>query len=266
MPFVPKSGEHSIVEVVFGLQFNRPFGTDQLDAIAADEAFYKPLFPTRRPAQSFQISFGAGLPTAQGVARPTSSVFFEGQADGKVTWLLRVDGQNIFVNCLAYTRWDEVWGAVRPYLDRAATSVSEGNLVTGIMLQYIDQFDWTGDISGYSLSGLLKAGPAVPKSLLDKGPNWHLHQGWYREERRLGQGRHHERVNLDGTLDNGVPTVRIDSYLKFDPAKPLAFRTGDVKRKAGRLVPLFETLHTLDKDLLKAALAPKAAKLIKLSI
>jgi uncharacterized protein (TIGR04255 family) len=153
-------------------------------------------------------------------------VFDRVRPDGTLEWRVRADDRAIFVNCLDYTRWREVWARSRAYLFQARALLSApDNPIVSILLQYVDVFEWQGDVAAYTLADLLRReSPYVPPSLWDKGPLWHLYQGWYRsndlpvrEANRLL-----ERVHLDGVLDDqGRPTVKMDTFLNLEARQPL---------------------------------------------
>lgn len=267
MAFEPKSGGHAIVEAVFGLRFSQPFSPDLLEKVVSSHDEWRERFPRISRGVGFQFQVGqdagfAPIPLAQG-----SVAFDRLKPDGGFEWRLRFEGDRLFVNCLAYSRWNEVWGIVSQHLFRAGWLATEGgNPVAGVLLQYIDIFEWNGPLEEYDVAQLLKKGTAVPETILNKGPFWHLHQGWFRREPRVPRAQLLERLHLDAVEDERrKPFVRMDSYLEAQLQEPIALVNGN-DEKNPQLTHLFDVLHDLDKELLDSVLNKKAAKRIKLDV
>lgn len=268
MTFEPKSGSHAIIEVVFGLTFNRPLQQVEIERVIAQHGRWKEWLPRLQRQEGISFSFGAfGFGGGQQIAFPSSGVVFDRlRPDGSLDWRLRVEGQNIFVNCLLYTRWAEIWPQVRG-LQALVLNIIDAQdlLITQLILQYIDVFEWIGDVSSYDATRLIRVDGIAPSGVVSHGPWWHLHQGWFRQDDRLPPGRLLERVNLDAVVDeaNGRPTVKIDTYLTLDLPEPVAIGTQPLE-PTGNLDSWFGILHLLDKDLLRVSLSDEALDRIKL--
>jgi uncharacterized protein (TIGR04255 family) len=268
MAFEPKNDGHAIVEAVIGLQFQRPFKQHEVEAVIQRHDEWREFLPRLARSAGFQISFGPAGGLAQPAIMPGAGVSFDRvKTDGALEWRLRIDGAAIFLNCLNYSRWREVWEHASRLVDRAAElTLAEDNKVTALIIQYIDLFEWKGSPDNYDARFLLRAGNLVPEGVLSKGPLWHLHQGWFRGEDQLGPGRLLERLHIDAVLDErGRPTVRMDSFLSFEPGEAQTFVPGAFLKNDGSGGAWFAILHDLDKKLLAEALTHETVERIGLN-
>ncbi|MFN3547181.1 MAG: TIGR04255 family protein [Mesorhizobium sp.] len=267
MGFEPKSKTHAIVEVVFGLRFAKPFEAQLLEKVVASHDEWRDQFPRVTRGVGFQ--FHLGQEPVLGLPLPPASVAFERlRPDGTADWKLRLEGDRVLLNCLDYSRWSEIWPAASRYLFKVAWLATNGdNPVVAALLQYVDVFEWTGDRNSYDAAELLKKGAAIPATILNKGPFWHLHQGWFRSEPRLPASRLLERVHLDAVEDDRTkrPIVRLDTYLDVTLDAPMVL-VGMGQTENAALASLFSVLHDLDKELMLSVLSTKAAKRIKLNV
>lgn len=261
MPFQPKSNKHAIVEVVFGLVFTRPFHPKEIKALVESHGRWKELLPRRGRTSPFPVPFMQGdeLPPNFPIPLPPSGVTFDRvKPDGSLDWRLRADDAGITVNCLSYTTWPEIYGRARELLSQACeVAVRSDNSIRETFLQYIDVFEWEGEKQAYDLAELLRAdSPYVPPSIRQRGPLWHLHQGFFRTEGLPSPGRLLERNHADGYQDqSGAALVKIDEYLSLHHLAPLA--PSVLFGPRGSADTLFGYLHDLNKDILRHYLTDK---------
>lgn len=257
MDFEPRSGQHAIVEAVLGLTLQASFTPAQIEDLVARHDEWKQLLPRLTSGQGFtfdlngqQFQFPMG--SAAGV------MFDRVKPNGDLEWRLRVQGDTIFVNCLSYAGWSKVWDQAADLFRRSMSGLG-GVPVKGALLQYIDVFDWGGPVDEYNISNLMNFDSgAVPKTLLGRGPFWHLHEGWFRAEKTLPPGRLLERFHADAVQEpNGRASVKFDSQSSVEMADVVP---ADDKTVAS----LFDTLHSLHKSLLGQFITPRIADRIGL--
>lgn len=267
MPFRPKNERHAIQEVVFVLNYQRAFNQQEVNAVIASHDRWKADLPGLKPMAGFQIEFGEDAQVQQ-TTGPLSGVSFDAhKRDGSLDWRLRIQDKWIAVNCLSYTRWAEVSARARKLLSDASSIASAAdNPVVGIALQYIDVFEWVGNIDGYRLDELLdKDSDLVLPGLFEAGPLWHLHQGRFRMNGLPAAGRLLERVHLDGAQYKDVHNVKIDITLRLDLAEPVAGAAAVFEGKAPLVDPVLEYLHKHNKELLEDLITAEMAKRIELN-
>lgn len=267
MAFEPKSDNHAIVEVVFGLTFARRFTATEIDALAKSHSRWRDDLPrlNRSTIVQFMMSDGPPPPDIQ-VPPPVGGITFDRiKPDGNLEWRLRADEQSLFVNCLLYSGWSDVWPRVRGYLSTASEIINlEENPIIAVLLQYIDVFEWAGKKESYQVDELFDLDSSLMvRSVTGKGHLWHLHQGWYRHENLPVDGRLLERVHIDGVEDGaGSPTVKIDTYMQLQMRHPQLVRNFFGKNDPADHV--FGGLHDQNKALLRSVLNKGMAERIGL--
>lgn len=262
MAFEPASGDHAIIEVVFGIALSRPFSPNEIDRVAKSHGRWKAELP--RLSRMGSVPFFVGeMPAHSGIQIPASSgISFERiKPDGTLDWRILVENSNVFVNCLSYTRWSEIWPRARDYLiDVINIAEASDCLIAGNTLQYIDLFRWQGNVNDYRADAIIKLGDHVPRSIIDKGPFWHLHQGWFEP---ADNGRILERAQIDAFSEDGMPVVKIDAYMQHQLA---SFYTLSEAVDNGWFVTTFEEMHEKNKKLLRSFLNDDIAGRIKLDV
>ena len=110
-------------------------------------------------------------------------------------------------------------------------------MIKSVYLQYINVFSWTGTTEDYNSRLLLnEQSSCVPTSVLDRGPYWHLHQGWFSPLTEPPHGRILDRMHIDAIDDQtGRHVVKFETFHRFD---------FDDERRATRLREAFSTQST----------------------
>ncbi|NTG19403.1 TIGR04255 family protein [Agrobacterium rhizogenes] len=268
MTFVPKSGAHALVEVVWGLTFSRPFSQSEIESAIKERVRWSEL-PRVSRTSGFQFILGnaAPAPDFQFPIAPGGGVSFDRvNPDGTLAWRLKFDQNNIFVSCLQYTRWADIWPKVQDFLNNACDlAVSEDNLVTSAIMQFIDVFEWEGDKSEYSTGELLNPeSRLIPSAVFDRSQFWHLHQGWFDDETARGIARIHQRIDIDGVEDGeGLPIVKIDSYIQHQLH---TVKESKAIFASGWIEEIFGEMHQEGKRMIASLLTPDMARRIDLNV
>jgi uncharacterized protein (TIGR04255 family) len=272
VPFRPLHDRHAIQEVVFVLMFGREFAPAEVEAVVKAHDRWREELPkvTRFTAQRIEIQ-DAGPPQI----RPAEEAGVIGVAfdavkrDGSLDWRLRLQQNWIGVNCLSYTRWNQVWPTARGFLDQVGGILINPKLpVVGAALQYIDLFVWEGDIEQYRADELFRADSGfVPRSIWDKGPLWHLYQGWFQKEDLPAAGRRLEKVHIDAVEREGTYQTKVDITLRHDLADELpSYRSVfGADGEQACIDASFTAMHTQCSRLLKAYITDEMAERISLN-
>lgn len=270
MAFQPKAGEHAVVEVVFNATLENHIAPKDMEVLAKSHDRFKSELPRLNRSQTVELFLGEGPPPPNlQIPVPTAGVMFERiKPDGTLEWRLNVSSNSLTVNCLAYTRWGEVWPRACRHMAEAARIVGGGNQrVTNLTLQYIDIFEWHGTEEPYDIGLLLRVGTgAVPSDIGKRGVLWHLHQGWFNFSNLPYPGRQLERVHLDAVLDEqSNPIVKVDTLIRADLEQPLS--NSDLFRQNGAVAEkMFSYLHDRSKEVFSDFLTEDAAKGIGLNV
>ncbi|WP_164832425.1 TIGR04255 family protein [Sinorhizobium meliloti] len=265
MSFSPVSDEHAIVEVVFGLSFARPFSTHDIEIIAKNHDRWKDQLPRMSRSQALQLIFGDAPPPAE-IQVPSASggiIFDRVKPDGTLDWRLKIEGNAIFVNCLSYTRWADVWPRARAFMHDACMLMhTKGNPVAGAILQYIDVFEWRDRSKAYDAAELLHPN-SLQLTVARRAMNhlWHAHHGWFRGSEK---GRYLERLHIDSVQnEEAVPIIKIDTYIQLQLSSPWSAE----KAFGDDLVDIeFDDMHRQQKHLLLEVITPEMAERIKLHV
>ena len=260
MSFVPEKEAHALVEVVFGLQFDRPWTPKEIQQIKAahvgDEEWVS-FLPSINDVQLHEMVLGPNG-FVQPHAVPVTGVVFERiQPDGTIAWRLACDQSAIYINCLDYTRWAEIWPKVANLIVKVLTASNSENLhAVGVFHQTIDLFKWSGDTSDYDVTRLLDSqSDSVPARVANNGLMWHLYQGWFQELIDPLPGKLLTRVHFDAPAVP-VGVVKMDTHLGITLKYPLPVRT--LLGADSAVQQLFVLLHRRNKDVLKDFLTDEA--------
>lgn len=266
MAFDAKSGEHAIVEVVFGFQISRPWHPAEIEKLAQSHDRWKADLPRLARHEIQQFVIGEGAPQAITLPGGPGISFERIKPNGDLAWRLRCEGNSIFVNCLDYSRWQSAWATASSYIRAVLETVgAEKVSVSGAMLQYIDAFDWTADPKGYDIFQLLDVeSQYVPRAAGGYGLAWHLHQGWFVPVNEPVPGRILQKVHFDALPQNetGQPTVRLDTLLRSDFNGRISAQSFFDEKSA--LEEMFIDMHGRNKQLLSSFLTKSVCKKIGL--
>lgn len=256
LAFVAKSGEHAIVEVVFGFQLSRPWHPTEIEKLAQNHDRWKANLPRLARHEIQQVMIGEGVQQAITLPGGPGISFERIKPNGDLAWRLRCEGNSIFVNCLEYTRWQEAWATASTYMRDVLEVVDAEKIsVAGTLLQYIDVFDWMADPKDYDISKLLDVdSDFVPRAAKNYGLAWHLHQGWFEPVAEPVPGRilHKAHFNALPKDEAGHPTVKLDTLLRSDFDGRISAQA--LFNEGSALEGTFIDMHDRNKGLLSSLL------------
>ena len=239
------------------------FTSDDRSSVKAAHSKWEALLPSLQEEGILNIAVAA--PGADLPPPPMAPLAFTRfRADGGVEWRLLLDPDALVVNCGSYTVWEEVWTIVRDLFTNVADVLhSREQKIKSVVLDYGDVFRWMGD-DHYDVRNLLQEGDSVPPSIFQRGPIWHLHQGWFVDAQKPVSGRILQRMHIDSGVEEGQHQVRFNTHHRFDLQD-----TPDLKgtfAEPNSLVDrLFRRLHNDSKTLLAEFLTTGMAQRINLN-
>lgn len=269
--FEPLHRAHSIEQVVFAVQVDRPLGDDGLKAA---EAAIRPLaadLPNSSPLQimTMALAFGAGMGAFPGTPSPVSGYVFQKLLEnGPIETELRIDRSSIVYRTLNYTRWDSVWERLNKYLCALVPIYAGQSTITAIGLNYVDKFIWVGPQDKCRANLLLRLNSAyVCPHVYDTDSLWHSHTGVFvsadsRTKRLLN-------INLDctdetvaeGTRRIVVITTSLTDFLN-QPGYESTPLTPDLAKAV--VENHMNSMHTFSKGILGATLSNEMARRVAL--
>ncbi|MEQ9567275.1 MAG: TIGR04255 family protein, partial [Pseudomonadales bacterium] len=270
LPFRPVNDRHAIQEVVFAVGMQGLIQPPYLHKLESAHAEFKEDLPQVEKLQGWQIS----LPGATGDALssgPTDELtgirFSAYKRNGALDWRLSAENRILAVNCLTYTRWAEIWERARHLLYSATVAMTDdANPIVSIGLQYIDLFLWDGKVEDYNAAELIQQDSAMmPRSIWNRGPYWHLHQGWFESAQAAVEGRLLRRVHMDAIdVQPGVVGVRMDTLLKLDLKSPPINYKALFESSDSLGTKVVQDLHSLNKATMLKILTKDMAERIDL--
>ena len=171
--FEPIHSAHAIEQVVFALHFDRPID----DVIFAEVRKASEQFKSELPGQIETQGFAFMLGTA--VQAPSAGFIFRRVApDGIVENELRVDNASITFRTMLYTRWDAVWSQASKFFKALSPIYASQVRVSGISINYVDKFAWSGNLAACTPSLLLRSGSKyLCPHVFEAKDFWHSHTG-----------------------------------------------------------------------------------------
>lgn len=268
MGFRPLGERHAIQEVVFILNFARPFDVSEMDRFHNSHESWKAELPKSVRPEVFQVFLGSGGPNGMPAPPPpasiASSIFQSFRRDGALEWQMQANQNWLAVNCLSYSRWDAVSKQALSLLERGIGAFQCNDLpIVSITLQYIDAFVWEGAFSGYDTDHLLNPdSKLLPNESRTRVPAWHYHSGVFDMSEMENSGRRlMRRIHIDSQIQGQTSGTRMDISLTSD----FLDATGGLKNiAADKIKPELEWLHGENKKLLSDIISKDMQKRISL--
>jgi uncharacterized protein (TIGR04255 family) len=174
--FVPLHEAHAIERLLIVVQFSGQLDDADLAQVKrAGEQF--PELPGVTELQTFTVTVGQIAPPA--APNQLSGVSFRAVSkQGTTETELRVDRSSLVFRTSIYTRWDEVWGQARRYFAELVPIFAARGVLSGVALNFVDKFVWTGQPDESRGSMLLReASPFVAPHVFSAEDLWHSHFG-----------------------------------------------------------------------------------------
>ena len=269
MAFSPHGDHHAVVEADLVVEISPPITHPVRAELKKNHGKWRAFLPAvvEPPTVDFHVS-QRGSRAPRSVPPPPPLEFVRYKSDGRLDWRLILHGAHITINCLAYTRWRHVWKQARGLFALGSEVLPEPTVITAVALQYVNVFSWGGPTEDYDARQLLdESSSSVPASVLDRGPLWHLHQGWFESHLDPPEGRVLRRMHIDAIADE------VDEYrVKFENLQRLVLAGDGAERKAkaafsatGTLIDdSFAGLHDLAKRSLRNYLTEDVQRTINL--
>lgn len=265
----PINSNHSIDEVVFVFLFSRPFSEENIQYLIDIEEKITNGKLKKEIHQGTEVKVG---PQGEIKAQPVKvkSLHFKGvDESNNLEWLIRVESKFISINCLNYSRWENIWEKAFDYFKILTPHlISTDNPIESVSLQYLDRFVYNGKIENYKTTNIFNEGTDyLNRKIAEVGPFWHLHQGWFNKNIKIGS-RILNRLNITAAMADKEHHTTVDhnATIQFDP-KITNFKTlfEDVTDEKLNVVYFFESLHLENKVILRNLLNETMKKEINLN-
>ena len=251
MAFAPIGERHAIAEIVFDVHVDPAINPEGRRKLKDAHDDWRVLLPKLAELPDSVPSVSAP-PTPLAVPAITPLKFLRFKADGSVDWRLLIRDGNIVVNCLSYTRWAHIWRQARSLFSSVSQVLPDPTHIKSISLQYINLFHWDGVNEEYDVRSLISdESPYIPDCVVDLGPIWHVHQGWYIPTTNTTEKSILEHMNIDASRDdNGRYFVKFESLhqVEFNGDVGLPQLKQSFSEQPTEMDRSFDRLHDLAKE------------------
>ncbi len=262
LQFTPINKNHAIAEVVFFFNFNARFGDSTISLLDNVADKLKGQLPSYSPIQGVEQEIKFDSPNNQPVFTNTvRKVGFELKKfnpSGQIDWVLVVRDETVSVNCLDYTRWEEVWKITKSFLIEIFNIIRTQNNISLVNLGFkcIDKFDFHGTPKEYELSNLFKReSDFLPNNIFNATETWHCHSGWFDntfdtlEQNNKFKVLNH--LNLDSSRIQSNLNNMDKIVVTIDHTQVTVFEKGIIEPKSVNLNDnisiLFDRMHSMNK-------------------
>lgn len=257
--FRPAAGRHAIKGMAFSIEFAAPLSEATVAALGRLQEVHKNDLPRHVRMHSVTFDFAKmGTPGQARMAPQGPFTLSKVLPNGEAEISFSVTHEGLSVSCSVYSRWNEMWAKARRLFKSAADIIQAEAIVATAVLNYLDKFDWDGDIDKADTSQLLKADsiyltPRVSKEL----GQWHCHQGFFEWGDNPVTHAQLINVNLDKKYVDSAITLEITTLhrcaLNGEPLR-LADALG---AENSALDKLMDQMHAKNKAILNDVLTPE---------
>ena len=253
--------DNAIGSATFFLESDHPFSSNRLSALNSSHGDFKEELPRRMLRKAIKVELGgtgpAMTPSSSRGEEEISGITFDYlKPSGDTRWALVAEGKRLTFFCGEYTSWEEVKAQANRLIRRAYKILFQHNIVTGIGLQYLDQFYWTGRRVEMRAEKIYKSGTEyLPDSVFKYQDLWHNNQGFIEDVVTPQDGR--VLTNVNANINDR------DEYRWSDLVTLHVFQRLHIENEAGLFMgdgglPIFDLilnyLHDENKKILRSLL------------
>ena len=233
--FEPVHAAHAIEQVVFALQFDHPLEEAAFASILQVAEQFAEGSVKQMPILELAFVVDANVPSPPNpmpVPKKKGASFRKTAPDGTtVTHEFLVERNSITFRTTLYSRWDAIWQQANKYFSALAPMYAEHAKLISINLNYVDKFVWSGDISKFKPSLLLREGSKyICPHVYELQEMWHSHTGVF--IRADQQTRRLLNVNIDAVDENvpdGIRRVVVISTVLLDQLNQASYEESNIR-------------------------------------
>lgn len=205
--FDPIHEAHSIEQVAFTVQFDRPLEDALFAEVLTAATPFKNDLPGQEEIQRYAVAFGiqgarAPVPTSSG-GLPIGRQFRRVGPDGSIENELRLERESLMFRTLLYSRWSDTWSRAKQYLDVVTPIFLRQVGIASVSLNFVDKFSWRGNLEDFTPSLLLRVGSNyLCPHIFEAKDLWHSHTGAF--IKIDGNTKRLLNINVD-SLDEQLP-------------------------------------------------------------
>ncbi|WP_411728396.1 TIGR04255 family protein [Methyloglobulus sp.] len=174
--FEPIHAAHAIERVILVVQFDRDIGDDSFTTARKTFEQFKNELPGQVEISGFPIT--VGHPVKMPPTGVTGVFFRRIEPDGTIENEFRVERSSLTFITTRYTRWDDIWKQSSQYFNALIPIYSKQSKITGVGLNFVDKFKWSGDLTKCNPNLLLRAkSNYICPHVFEAKDFWHSHTG-----------------------------------------------------------------------------------------
>jgi uncharacterized protein (TIGR04255 family) len=263
--FDPIHSAHSIEQVIFVVQMERPLNDAEFSIVRQKALQFRILNDLPAIMEHQGLAFGMGIGSLTPMNGFTLSRI---GPDGTVEKELRIERNSVTFRSLLYSRWVDTWTQVQNYFDQIVPMFFDSNKITGVSLNFIDKFVWSGDPEKCNIGSLLRPeSKYISPNVFEAKDLWHSHTGAF--IRVDGKTKRLLNVNVDSLDDNqpeGSRRAVVIATVLTDLLNQPGYEPFDLN-KANAMVGIetkIQTLHVFGKEVFSNILNEEMSKRIAL--
>lgn len=261
--YLPYTGKHSIVEAQIALLFAGEFDQAQ---IASARSVVEPELRDQLPRSADIVEGSVRIdvtnrdtPVQTGQLSSSLAGFELSRikGDGQPACVLRLTSNQLLVSVMDYEAWETTCPTVVGYVGAALSALPlNGNPVLAIGLRFNDRYTFTGDHQSADAGHLFSNSNDYMAGLcFSAGPTWHCNTGWFTSHQA---GRVLHNLNITSALIDGssAATVEHAATLYVNTPRQSVDALMSPPTVATGLRPILDSLHDVNKDILRSVLKP----------
>lgn len=175
--FAPVHEAHSIEQVIFVLQYDRPVNDEAFKQILDISAAFEEHLPAKSQlVPQFSISFGTPSNFTPNFQNGIS--YRRISPNGTLDTELRIERHSITYVTTNYTRWNPTWQKAKEYLDQLIGVYVQHARINAISLNYVDKYVWKGASEDFQPRLLINdESQFISRNIFSTQDFWHSHTG-----------------------------------------------------------------------------------------
>ncbi len=267
--FAPVHEAHSIEQVVFVLQFDRPLSDSVFKKILDDSASFEEKLPAvSQLMPQFAISFGN--PGAMPPSLPSGGTSYRRiSPNGTLDTELRIERNTITYLTTSYTRWSPTWEKAKEFIYPLIAAYMQHARIGAITLNYVDKYIWKGAPESFHPDLLIdKKSDLISRNIFNIEDFWHSHTGAFYKindqvKRLLNFNVDALEEPIQGKLHKVIALTTVITDMLDQPGyEILDYNAVNLIEYVDKAM---QSMHDFSKVILKGTLTPEVQKVIGLA-
>jgi uncharacterized protein (TIGR04255 family) len=256
---IPLNKKHAIESASFILAYEKQFPQTLIASLAALQDLLKIDLPIFQLLNIIELKFDAANPTTSSLGKESGVFLQSTNAEGKQTWGLKVEANQVIVSAFQYDNWNSVSNHAFKLMKTVSNLlVDQENPIITVGFQVIDKFI-SPPSNEYDISDVFNSkSEFLTKHAANSGRLWHVFQGWF-DTPVSNSGRLLNVLNLatNDTVDGVVTTIDHNIQIQGRISSTEAVSEEWLRKS-------FNELHTANKTVMSKLLNSRQKKAIKL--